>query len=266
MASPAAFTGFGELILKTTDGSGPGNGKEGGYFPFPTSFSVSKETQIVDKFAFKPSGGTGVKQKVASFQGEQNWKGTMSIGVYSFLDLQLLYGQKAKSVSVTYPDVKSAIVSNAGVITDADLHGVAPEDVVVTWAYYDATAGTPVQLIVAESPTTASATTCILNPTGNTLTFAAQFEGQEIFYSINKTATKRVIGAASPTLITGLEFYGVLNTNGSTSAAGYGIYIPELILDGKFSIKLTGKDDEIEVPFSPILAAGYSEPVVLIEL
>ena len=44
------------------------------------------------------------------------------------------------------------------------------------------------------------------------------------------------------------------------------IYIPELILDGKFSIKLTGKDDEIEVPFSPILAAGYSEPVVLIEL
>ena len=266
MASPAAFTGFGELIFKTTDGSGPGTGKEGGYFPFPTSFEVTKKTDKVDIYAFKPSGGTGVKQKIAAYQGQQDWSGTMSIGASSFLDLQFLYGQKAKSVSVTYPDVKSAIVDNTGVITDTDLTGTTPDDLVVTWAYYDATAGTPVQLVVAESPTTASATTCILDATAHTLTFAAQFEGQEIFYAISKTATKRIIGGANPTLITGLEFYGVLNTNGETTAAGYGLYIPSLVLDGNFSIKLTGKADDIQVPFSPVLASGYSEPVVLIEL
>jgi hypothetical protein len=264
MASPAAFTGFGELILKTTDGSGPA-GDEGGYFPFPTSFSVTKETEIVDKFAFKPCGGTGVKQKVASFQGQQDWNGTMSIGVYSFLDLQLIYGQKAQTKSLTYPDVKCAIVAS-GVITDAALSGLDPEDVVVTWSYYDSTAGAPIQLIVVPSPDTASATEVVLDNSANTLTFAAQFEGQEIFYSIVTTASKRVIGASSPTLIKGLEFYGVINTNGNTTSAGYGIYIPSLTLDGSFAINLTGGDDEVEIPFSPVLAAGYSEPVVIIEL
>jgi hypothetical protein len=106
----------------------------------------------------------------------------------------------------------------------------------------------------------------VLDNSANTLTFAAQFEGQEIFYSIVTTASKRVIGASSPTLIKGLEFYGVINTNGNTTSAGYGIYIPSLTLDGSFAINLTGGDDEVEIPFSPVLAAGYSEPVVIIEL
>ena len=262
---PAAITGFGELIFKTTDGTGPG-GAEGGYFPYVTSFTVQKETETIDKFAFKPCGGTGVKQKIASFQGQQNWTGTMTMSVMSWLDLQLLYGQKAKTITQSYMDVKCAIVDASLEIADADLGGLDPEEVVVTWTDYDATGGSPVQLDVDVSPAVASATKVILDNAGDTLTFAAQFEGLEIHYAINKSASKSVIGASNPTLIDGLEFYGVLNTNGSSTANGWGLYIPSLTLDGNFSIAVTGGDDEIEIPFSPVVASGYSEPVILIQL
>lgn len=261
---PAAITGFGELVFRTTDGTGP-NSQEGAYFPYPTGFAVEKATETVDKFAFKPCGGTGRKQKVARFTGQEDWTGTMTFGVNSWLDLQFLYGQKSQTASITRPDVKCATVTS-GIITDAALNGIDPEDVQVTWADYDATGGSPVQLEVLPSPDTASATEVVLDNSANTLTFAAQFEGLEIFYAVNVTASKKIIGLSNPTLLLGFEFFGVLQTNGSTTANGYGIYIPELVLDGNFSVSVTGGDDEIEVPFSPVLKSGYSEPVIMIEL
>lgn len=261
---PAAFTGFGELAFITTDNTGP-NSQEGGYFPFPASFTVEKTTEIVKKFAFKPCGGTGKLQQVAGYTAQEEWTGTMTINVASWLDLQFLYGQKAKTATQTYWDVACA-VPTANVITNAALVGKAVSDLVVTWIDYDATAGTPIQLEVIPSPDTASATEVVFDSAAGTLTFAAQFAAVEISYAYKRSASKSVIGLSNPTLLTGFEFYGQIATNAGSTAAGYGLYIPSLFLDGNFSVSLTGGDDAIDVPFTPILKSGYSEPVVLIQL
>ena len=174
-----AFTGFGELTLVTRDGSGP-NGQEGGFYPFISSFSLTRTA-----------------------------------------------------------------------------------DVVVTWGGYNSTAGGPVQLEVTN--VTATATTVDLDNASNTLTFHSNYEGLEIYYTIRKSASKSVIGLGSPTIYGSLEFFGQVSTSGTSTAAGYGIYIPELTLDGSVSLSVTG-DDEIEVPFSPVINGTNSEAVLLIEL
>ena len=258
-----ALTGFGKLTLVTTDGSGP-NGQEGGYFPYITAVNLSRTSEKTEKFAYKPCGGGGVRQKVASYITQVNWEGSFTMPVASWLDLELLWGQKSQTVSQTVPDVNCATVAS-NIITDASLNGVAATDITVTWIDYDATGGAPVQLEVDVSPAVASATKVILDNTANTLTFAAQFEGLEIYYTINTTSSKRVLGRSGSTAISTLSFYGVVNTSGSSSAAGYGIYIPELTLDLNVNLSVTG-DDELEVPFSPVLIDGYSDPVALIEL
>lgn len=338
-----AVTGFGSLNFLTTGLKGPTSTTEGLFVPFPTSFSVQKTTEKVDKFAFVPAGGTGVKQKVASFQAQQDWSGEMTFGVQSWLDLQFLYGQKAQRASTTTPRVETAIVPGTPyAITDTSLSGKTGTEVVVTWADYNSTAGSPLQLrvittaigvhainasasssaasivvdngagangvllavgdqitiagsttvhtitsVTADTPTANDDTYGItpvlddakadgdvitvrnvvsLDNSGNTLTFPAIYSGLQVFYSIETTATKSVIGLTNPTLYSGFEFFGVLNTHGSSTAAGIGLYIPELILDGNFSVGVTGGDEEITVPFTPILKSGYSEPVVMIEL
>jgi hypothetical protein len=336
-----AITGFGSLNFITTGSKGPTSTTEGLFVPFPTSFSVEKTTEKVDKFAFVPAGGTGVKQKVASFQAQQDWTGEMTFGVQSWLDLQFLYGQKAQRASTTTPRVETSIVplSNPYTITDTSLSGKTATQVVVTWADYDSVAGSPLQLrvittaigvhainavaslgaasIVVDNGSGAAAVVLVvgdqitiaggtsvytitsvtagtnehtygitpvlddakadadvvtvrsvvsLDNSGNTLTLPAIYAGLQIFYSIDTTEIKSVIGLTNPTLFTGFEFFGVLNTHGSSTRAGLGIYIPELILDGNFSVGVTGGDEEITVPFTPILKSGYSEPVVMIEL
>lgn len=263
MASPFVLRGISELSFVTTDGSGP-NSQEGLYTPWSTSFTLEKTTEVVDIYAFAPVGGTGVKQKVASFQGQVDWSGTIEMNAMSFLELQLVYGQKSQSASRTVPQIKTATVAS-NIITDADLNGITTADVLVTWAAYDATAGIPIQLEIDVSPATASATKVILDATANTLTFAAQFEGQAINYVIFKSVTKNMLGLANPTLITGLQMYGKMATNGSTTADGISVFVPALTLDGNFSVGLTGTENTISVPFSPVLASGYSEPVILMD-
>jgi hypothetical protein len=263
MAAPV-ISGIGNLGFVTTDASGP-NGQEGGYFPFVTSVSLTKTTEISKIFAYPPAGGTGRLKQVASISGTEEWAGTMSINVQSWLELQLLMGQKSQSISQAYFEPKTKTIAS-NIITDSNLVGVAEADVVVSYIDYDATAGAPVQLEVDVSPATASATKTILDATAGTLTFAAAFEGQPIYYSINKSATKQVIGASSPTVISGLKFFGTLTTNGGTTANGYGLYIPQLTLDGNFSIAVTGTENEVEIPFTPVLDGNNSEPVLIIQL
>ena len=258
-----ALTGIGKLTLITTDGSGPG-GQEASYFPYVTGFTLQRTSDKTEKFAYKPCGGTGVRQKVASYISQVNWEGSFTMPVTSWLDLELLWGQKSQTVTQSYPSVKCATVTS-NVITDSDLNGLAPGAVTVAWIDYDATAGVPIQLQVLASPDTASATEVVLDNSANTLTFAAQFEGQEIYYPLDSSASKRVLGRSGATLITSLSFYGEVNTSGTSSAAGYGIYVPELFLDLNINLSVTG-DDEIEVPFSPVLVDGYTDPVALIEL
>ena len=339
----AAITGFGSLSFSTTGLQGPTATTEGLYAPYPTSISVEKTTETVDKFAFIPAGGTGVKQKIASFQGQQNWTGTMTLGFTSWLDLQFLYGQKAQRSSTTTPRIKTAVIptSSPYTITDTALSGKTGTQVTVTFGGYDSVAGSPLQLrvittaigvlainatasssaasivvdngagangsllavgdqitiagsttvhtitsVTADTPTANDDTYGItpvlddakadgdvvavrnvvsLDNSGNTLTLPAIYAGLQIFYAIDTVETKSVIGLLNPTLLRGFEFYGVLNTNGSSTRAGFGLWIPELVLDGNFSISVTGGDDEIDVPFTPILKSGFSEPVLLIE-
>lgn len=336
----AAITGFGSLSFSTTGLQGPTGTTEGLYTPYPTSISVEKTTETVDKFAFTPAGGLGVKQKIASYQGQQNWTGTMTIGFTSWLDLQFLLGQKAQRSSITTPQIKTAIVptSNPYTITDTALSGKTGTQVTVTFGSYNSVAGSPLQLRVittaigthAISATAASGDATIvidngstdngillavgdqitiagsttihtitsvttggtsdtygispvlddakadgdvvtvrnvvsLDNSGNTLTLPAIYAGLQIFYAIDTVETKSVIGLLNPTLLRGFEFYGVLNTHGSSTRAGFGLWIPELVLDGNFSISVTGGDDEIDVPFTPVLKSGFSEPVLLIE-
>lgn len=336
----AAITGFGSLSFSTTGLQGPTATTEGLYTPYPTSISVEKTTETVDKFAFTPAGGLGVKQKIASFNGQQEWTGTMTIGFTSWLDLQFLLGQKAQRSSITTPQIKTAIVptSNPYTITDTALSGKTGTQVTVTFGSYNSVAGSPLQLRVittaigthAISATAASGDATIvidngstdngillavgdqitiagsttihtitsvtaggtsdtygispvlddakadgdvvtvrnvvsLDNSGNTLTLPAIYAGLQIFYAIDTVETKSVIGLLNPTLLRGFEFYGVLNTHGSSTRAGFGLWIPELVLDGNFSVSVTGGDDEIDVPFTPVLKSGFSEPVLLIE-
>lgn len=336
----AAITGFGSLSFSTTGLKGPTATTEGLYTPYPTSISIEKTTETVDKFAFTPAGGLGVKQKIASYKGEESWTGTMTIGFTSWLDLQFLLGQKAQRSSITTPQIKTAIVptSNPYTITDTALSGKTGTQVTVTFGSYDPVAGSPLQLRVittaigthAISATAASGDATIvidngsndngillavgdqitiagsttihtitsvttgstsdtygispvlddakadgdvvtvrnvvsLDNSGNTLTLPAIYAGLQIFYAIDTVETKSVIGLLNPTLLRGFEFYGVLNTHGSSTRAGFGLWIPELVLDGNFSISVTGGDDEIDVPFTPVLKSGFSEPVLLIE-
>lgn len=336
----AAITGFGSLSFSTTGLQGPTATTEGLYTPYPTSISLEKTTEIVKKYAFTPAGGSGVKQQIASFNGQQEWTGTMTIGFTSWLDLQFLLGQKAQRSSITTPQIKTAIVptSNPYTITDTALSGKTGTQVTVTFGSYDPVAGSPLQLRVittaigthAISATAASGDATIvidngsndngillavgdqitiagsttihtitsvttgstsdtygispvlddakadgdvvtvrnvvsLDNSGNTLTLPAIYAGLQIFYAIDTVETKSVIGLLNPTLLRGFEFYGVLNTHGSSTRAGFGLWIPELVLDGNFSISVTGGDDEIDVPFTPVLKSGFSEPVLLIE-
>lgn len=256
-----AFTGFGELTLVTRDGSGP-NGQQGGFYPFISSFSLTRTADITDKYGYKPVGGSGIRQKLASYQIQADWEGSFTMPVASFLDLQLVMGQKAKTATQSYLDVKSGVVTS-GIITDAGLSGISNDAIVVTWGGYNSTAGGPVQLQI--TTTTPTATTVDLDNSANTLTFHSNYEGQEIYYTIRKSASKKVIGLGNPTVYGSLEFYGQVSTSGTSTAAGYGIYIPELTLDGSVSLSVTG-DDEIEVPFSPVISGTNSEAVLLIEL
>lgn len=264
MGSPFVIRGISELSFVTTDGSGP-NTQEGLYAPWSTSFTLEKTTEVVDIYAFAPVGGTGVKQKVASFQGQNDWSGTLEMNAMSFLELQLVMGQKLQNATKSIPRQYTGTVSS-NTIANAALVGVAEADVLVTWASYDATAGSPVQLEVDVSPATASATKVILDPVGGDLTFAAQFEGQAINYTILTSLTKNMIGLSNPTLITELQMFGLMATNGSTTAGGIGVYVPALTLDGNFSVGATGSENTISIPFSPVLASGYSEPVILVEM
>lgn len=336
----AVITGFGSLSFSTTGLQGPTSTTEGLYTPYPASFTVEKATETVDAYAFVPAGGLGVKQKIASFQGQQDWTGTMTISFASWLDLQFLYGQKAQKASVTVPKIKTAIVPSSGAytITDSALSGKTGTQVTVTSPSYNSTAGSPLQLrvittaigthAISASAASGDATIVIdngstdngvllsigdqitiagsttihtitsvtvggtsdtygitpilddakadgdvvtvrnvvsLDNSSNTLTLPAIYAGLQIFYAIDTTETKSVIGLLNPTLLRGFEFYGVLNTHGSSSSAGWGLWIPELVLDGNFSIPVTGGGDEIDIPFTPVLKSGYSEPVLLIE-
>lgn len=259
MAGPAALRGFAKLAVTDTTNNVA-------FFPYLTSFNATKTTETVDKFAFQPCGGTGVKTKIASFQGQADWNIDITMNVASWLDLQLLYGQQAQSASITVPKVYCDTVSS-NIITNAALNGVAASDVKVTWGFYDSTAGNPVQFTVDVGPAVPSATQVILDNAGNTLTFdTGTFNGQTIFYTIDTAITKPAIGMSNPTSISGLSMYGEVFTNGSTTSAGYGLWIPSLTLDGNIALAVTGGDDEISVPATPVLASGYSEPVVMIQL
>lgn len=263
MASPVIF-GIGKMGFISTDGSGPG-GQEAGYFPFATSVELTKTTENTKIFAYPPAGGNGRLKQVANIQGQEEWAGTLTINVQSWLELQMILGARSQSISQVYFDPKTQLVVG-GDITDVELNGLDPSDIVVSYLEYNAVAGVPVQFQVVASPAVPSATTVVLDNAANTLSFAAQFEGRAIYYAINKTVTKQVIGAANPTYITGLKFFGNLVTNGNTTANGYGLYIPSLTLDGNFSIGVSGAENEVSIPFTPVLDGNNSEPVLIIQL
>lgn len=266
MAGAPVISGIGQLGLITTDGSGPGSGtQEGAFFPFTTAVSVEKATQNSKIFAYPPAGGTGTLKQVANIKGQEEWSGTMSINVQSWLELQLLLGQKSQSVSQDYFEVKTATVSAAGKIIDPALDGATVDDVQVSFIEYDATGGSPRQLEVITSGTLTT-NNVLLDEPNTELEFHTSLWGLNVYYTLAKTATKSVIGIVNPTVITGLQFFGLLTTNGSTTAAGYGLYIPSLTLDGNFSIGVSGAENTVEIPFTPVLTSGYSEPVVIIQL
>jgi hypothetical protein len=266
MAGAPVISGIGQLGLITTDGSGPGSGtQEGAFFPFTTSVSVEKTTENSKIYAYPPAGGTGTLKQVANIKGQEEWSGTMSINVQSWLELQLLLGQKSQSVSQDYFEVKTATVDSGGTITDTDLGGATVADVQVSFIEYDSTGGSPRQLEVITSGTV-TANQVLLDEPNTQLEFHSSLQGLSVYYTLAKTATKNVIGIVNPTVITGLQFFGLLTTNGSTTAAGYGLYIPSLTLDGNFSIGVSGTENTVEIPFTPVLTGGYSEPVIIIEL
>ena len=260
------ISGIGKLGLMTTDGSGPG-GLEGGYFPFTTSVTFTKKTSNQKIFAYPPAGGTGRLKQISLIQDQEDWSASMVLGTQSWLDLQLMYGQHSQSVTQSYFDVKTALVTS-GVVNDTDLTGLTVNDVVVSYTGYSSTAGAPIQLAVQIAPHTPLQGEVVLDPTAHTLTFHSSMEGQSIYYAINKSSTKDVIGRANPQLIRGFKFFGVLATPSATTAAGYGIYIPSLVLDGNFSFGAGAgsKNATVDIPFTPLLYGNNSEPVLTIKL
>lgn len=261
MANISTFSGIGKMSISTTET--PFSSQDGTFFPYLTSFSVTKSVSLNKKFGYAPAGGTGLRQQLAILRQEADYTGEIVLPAQSWLDIQLLMGQIASTETVEYREVKSGIVTS-GIITDADLNGLTVADVTVTNPFYDATGGTESVLSVVASPATPTANQVELDPVGNTLTFHASKEGLTVYYTILKTSSVSSVGKkASPTLIRGLRLDGVIQTtSGANANNGWRITIPSLELNGDFAISVTG-DDEITVPFQPLLTSASNEPIIL---
>lgn len=253
------YSGFGELMLSTTDLPFVSGAENGGFFPRINGFNLTREVETTEKFGFEIC-GSGTRKKLASFTAQTSWNGTFTMPVWSWLDLQLAMGYAAADESVTSWEVKCATVAS-NIITDADLNGLTDAQIRVTHPDYAVTAGDAgVFEIVAAAPTGLQVD---FDNVANTLTFeTGVYNGRTIFYAIQKTRNVPTIGGANSTALNAFSFYGLVNVSNGGSANGHIIWIPSLTIDGTVSLSVTG-DDEIEVAFTPVLVSPNKEEVII---
>ena len=229
-----------------------------------TEFTFDRSTTNTNILAWKsPGQARGVQ--IAAFISDVTDTMSFTLATQGWPELQLLFALEAATETGTaVSDQKSGqIVSN--VLTDPDLIGALPAELIVSiegYSFENSTWGQDEFTVIA-SPGSADPSTVVLDNTAGTLTFDASYDGMNANYDILSTEDLEVLGGPNSTAITNVSFAGKVGEANSAIPNGYYVEIPSLTPAGNFSWGAGQGENPITIDFNVITAGNNQSGILL---